>query len=126
IEPLPFSEPLTSPPPDRRRRFDRPPDDAPVASDRSPARLRPSAPPQLEPELELARASSASSAPRSPPPEPFFRPVPPDRDRSPPSRFLSGRCRRVRFGGGATGRTRACTRASPRIRPNRPALGSLR
>ena len=33
--------------------------------------------------------------------------------------------RRPRLGGGATGRTRACTRASPRSRPNRPALGSL-
>jgi len=32
--------------------------------------------------------------------------------------------RRVRFGLGPEGRTRALTRASPRIRPKRPALGS--
>ncbi len=89
-----------------------------MSSVASPVAGRPALPPS-----EVRAPSSRSPRPEAA--EPPFRPPPPLRGRSTPSRRRSDLGRRPRLGGGATGLTRACTRASPRMRPNRPALGSL-
>ena len=135
-----------SPPPrprdPRRRRFEPTDDPEPLALDPEP-----SPPPAGIPALDvgspplaveplapgpLALAIFCSLADRDEAPDRSLRPPfpplllfedPPERPRS--SRRRSDLGRRPRLGGGTTGRTRACTRASPRRRPNRPALGSL-